>query len=72
MQQNPLVVDGLRAGFPTCQIMGIPDSLDPESLGVAKEEARFMGRASFMAVKAARIAARGSSSVTNGTFSALN
>jgi 3-oxoacyl-[acyl-carrier-protein] synthase-1 len=40
-----------------CQIMGIyPDSLDPESLGVEKGEARFMGRASFMAVKAARIA----------------
>src|SRR5436189_14846 len=40
-----------------CQIMGIyPDSLDPESLGIAKGEARFMGRASFMAVKAARIA----------------
>src|SRR5436305_583038 len=40
-----------------CQIMGIcPESLDPESLGVAKGEARFMGRASFMAVKAARIA----------------
>ena len=40
-----------------CQIIGIyPDSLDPESVGVAKAEARFMGRASFMALKAARFA----------------
>lgn len=40
-----------------CQIIGIyPDSLDPETLGVAKQEARFMGRASLMALKAARSA----------------
>ncbi len=40
-----------------CQIIGIyPDSLDPDSLGVAKQEARFMGRASLMALKAARVA----------------
>ncbi len=40
-----------------CQIIGIyPDPLDPESLGVAKQEARFMGRASLMALKAARTA----------------
>ncbi len=40
-----------------CQIIGIyPDSLDPESLGVRKQEARFMGRASLMVLKAARIA----------------
>lgn len=40
-----------------CQIIGIyPGSLDPPSLGVGKQEARFMGRASFMALKAARIA----------------
>ncbi len=40
-----------------CQIIGIyPDNLDPETLGVAKQEARFMGRASLMALKAARTA----------------
>lgn len=40
-----------------CQIIGIyPDPLDSESLGVAKQEARFMGRASLMALKAARTA----------------
>jgi 3-oxoacyl-(acyl-carrier-protein) synthase len=40
-----------------CQIIGLyPDALDPEALGVAKHEARFMGRASLMALKAARIA----------------
>jgi 3-oxoacyl-[acyl-carrier-protein] synthase-1 len=40
-----------------CQIIGIyPEPLDPDTLGVAKQEARFMGRASLMALKAARIA----------------
>jgi 3-oxoacyl-[acyl-carrier-protein] synthase-1 len=40
-----------------CQIIGLfPEPLDPESLGVAKQEARFMGRASLMALKAARLA----------------
>src|SRR5512145_600759 len=40
-----------------CQIIGIyPDALDPDILGIAKQEARFMGRASLMALKAARIA----------------
>jgi 3-oxoacyl-[acyl-carrier-protein] synthase-1 len=38
-----------------CQIIGLfPEPLDPESLGAAKQEARFMGRASLMALKAAR------------------
>jgi 3-oxoacyl-[acyl-carrier-protein] synthase-1 len=40
-----------------CQIIGIyPDSLDAASLGVGKQDARFMGRASLMALKAARSA----------------
>jgi 3-oxoacyl-[acyl-carrier-protein] synthase-1 len=38
-----------------CQIIGFyPEALDAESLGVAKAEARFMGRASWLALKAAR------------------
>lgn len=40
-----------------CQLIGIyPDSLDPETLGIEKQEARFMGRASLMGLKAARLA----------------
>jgi 3-oxoacyl-[acyl-carrier-protein] synthase-1 len=40
-----------------CQIIGIyPEPLEAESLGLTKQEARFMGRASLMAVKAARTA----------------
>ncbi len=40
-----------------CQIIGIyPEPLEPETLGVAKQDARFMGRASLMALKAARAA----------------
>ncbi|HEY7819400.1 MAG TPA: beta-ketoacyl-[acyl-carrier-protein] synthase family protein, partial [Vicinamibacteria bacterium] len=40
-----------------CQIIGVyPEPLDPETLGVAKQEGRFMGRASLMALKAARTA----------------
>jgi 3-oxoacyl-[acyl-carrier-protein] synthase-1 len=40
-----------------CQIIGIyPGDLDPGVLGVGKQEARFMGRASLMALKATRAA----------------
>jgi 3-oxoacyl-[acyl-carrier-protein] synthase-1 len=40
-----------------CQIIGIyPEALDAETLGLEKQEARFMGRASLMALKAARTA----------------
>jgi 3-oxoacyl-[acyl-carrier-protein] synthase-1 len=40
-----------------CQIIGVyPEPLETESLGLTKQEARFMGRASLMAVKAARAA----------------
>jgi 3-oxoacyl-[acyl-carrier-protein] synthase-1 len=40
-----------------CQIIGIyPGDLDPGPLGVEKQEARFLGRASLMALKAARAA----------------
>ncbi|MGH9322390.1 MAG: beta-ketoacyl-[acyl-carrier-protein] synthase family protein, partial [Vicinamibacteria bacterium] len=38
-----------------CQIIGIyPDPLDADTLGLTKQEARFMGRASLMALRAAR------------------
>jgi 3-oxoacyl-[acyl-carrier-protein] synthase-1 len=40
-----------------CQIIGIyPGDLDAGALGVGKQEARFMGRASLMALKATRAA----------------
>jgi 3-oxoacyl-[acyl-carrier-protein] synthase-1 len=40
-----------------CQIIGMyPEALDADALGVGKAEARFMGRASWLAVKAARAA----------------
>ena len=49
---EPAVRHGAR-----CQIIGIyPGSLEPETLGIGKQEARFMGRASLMALKAARLA----------------
>ncbi len=38
-----------------CQLIGLyPGSLDPAELGIAKEQSRFMGRGSLMALKAAR------------------
>jgi 3-oxoacyl-[acyl-carrier-protein] synthase-1 len=40
-----------------CQIIGLyPGDLSPASLGVDKQQARFMGRASLMALRAARLA----------------
>lgn len=40
-----------------CQLIGIyPGALHPEDLGAAKQESRFMGRASLLALRAARLA----------------
>lgn len=40
-----------------CQIIGLyPHALVPEELGIDKQQSRFMGRASLMALKAARLA----------------
>jgi 3-oxoacyl-[acyl-carrier-protein] synthase I len=44
-----------------CQIIGIyPGELDPDALGVDKQQSRFMGRAALLALRAAKLAIEGS------------
>jgi len=40
-----------------CQVIGLyPGELDPEELGIDKSQARFMGRAALLALRATRLA----------------
>ncbi len=52
--------EGVQYGT-RCQLIGMyPGELSPPELGVSKQQARFMGRASLMAIKAAQAAVEGS------------